>query len=150
MLHRGKINKVPAIPRSCLLKPMITMGRIEFLLMTGLLTLLRSCCKHRHSCWPWGKQAVSWAVPAASMAPPCAPRVGILWVSGDPPKICTVCGTAVLCHCSFGSFQGFAEVLLVELPRVVMAVGVGNKTGSCRAACHSSHGFPSHLGFSHV
>lgn len=42
MLHRGKINKVPAIPRSYLLKPMIMMGKIEFLLMMGSLTVLRS------------------------------------------------------------------------------------------------------------
>lgn len=40
MLHRGKINKVPAIPRSYLLKPAIMMGKIEFLFMTGSLALL--------------------------------------------------------------------------------------------------------------
>jgi len=45
MLHRGKINKVPAVPRSYLLKPTITMGRIEFLLMPDLLTMLCSLCK---------------------------------------------------------------------------------------------------------
>lgn len=40
MLRGGKINKVPAMPRSDLLKPVIMMGKIEFLPMVGSLTIL--------------------------------------------------------------------------------------------------------------